>query len=317
MSVNEKHSQDSSVAMSDYAEESYFIPFHSGEQLHLKRFCGNENGPVAFLLHGSIENGRIFYSRSGKGLAPFLAKNGFDVFVPDLRGRGESSPSISKHSNFGLTESIKEEIPAFFSEIKKLRGDVPQHWMAHSWGGILMLCFIARYPNVQKVSSMVFFGTKRRIKIKGWKKFWLVDFSYNLLFRFVIMLHGFVNVKWFRAGSDNETEKARQQTYDWVTKDEWKDEDEFDYHAELKKAALPPILFVAGNSDEVLGHHSDVKLLMEEIEQTNNEFYLAGKPNGNLHDYDHITLLTHHDAPKDHFDYVRNWVNRQNNGVSL
>jgi hypothetical protein len=47
---------------------------------------------------------------------------------------------------------------------------------------------------------------------------------------------------------------------------------------------------------------------MEEIEQP--KFYLAGKSNGNQHDYDHITLLTHPDAPKDHFNEVIEWMRK-------
>jgi len=84
----------------------------------------------------------------------------------------------------------------------------------------------------------------------------------------------------------------------------------------LKNSKLPPILFMAGSNDEVLGHHSDVRLLMEEIEQSNDEFYLAGKSNGNLHDYDHITLLTHPDAPKDHFKDVIEWMRRIKNDIN-
>ena len=143
----------------------------------------------------------------------------------------------------------------------------------------------------------------------------MVDIGYNLSFRIIGKLHGFINVKWFRAGSDNETEKARQQTYKWVTKKEWIDEDRFDYAAVLKNSALSPILFMAASNDEVLGHHSDVQLLMKEIQQPNDEFYLTGKSNGNLHDYDHITMLTHHDAPKDHFGYALNWIEKHNSDV--
>ena len=157
-----------------------------------------------------------------------------------------------------------------------MRGNAPLTWMAHSWGGILFLCYYVRKLEPVNVSSMVFFGTKRRITVKGWKKFWLVNMSYNLLFRVVVLLNGFVNVKYFKAGSDNETAKARKQTYDWVTKEEWKGEDGFDYSAALKNSKLPPILFMAGSNDEVLGHHNDVRLVMEEIEQPNDEFYLAG-----------------------------------------
>src|SRR4026208_2216064 len=137
-----------------FEEDSLFIPLHEKDLLHLKRFCGNPLGPVIFMLHGTIENGRIFYSKNGKGLAPFLAKQGYDVFVADLRGRGLSTPSISRNSKFGLTECIQEEIPAFLDEIKKIRGDAPLHWIAHSWGGILLLSYYARQAENANVSSM-------------------------------------------------------------------------------------------------------------------------------------------------------------------
>ncbi len=58
------------------------------------------------MLHGAVENGKIFYSDSGRGLAPFLARRGFDVYVGDLRGRGESRPHISRSSRYGQTEAI-------------------------------------------------------------------------------------------------------------------------------------------------------------------------------------------------------------------
>jgi hypothetical protein len=29
---------------------------------------------------------------------------------------------------------------------------------------------------------------------------------------------------------------------------------------------------------------------------------------GHLHDYDHISLLTHRDAPADHFPWIVNWL---------
>src|SRR5215203_377312 len=104
-----------------FREESIFIPFRAGEQLHMKRFFTGENDPPVFMLHGSIENGRIFYSASGKGLAPFLASNGYDVFVADLRGRGLSTPSINRHSTYGVHESIMEEIPVFLNKIRELK----------------------------------------------------------------------------------------------------------------------------------------------------------------------------------------------------
>ncbi len=292
------------------AEKSFFIALHEKDLLHLKRFCGRADGPVVFMLHGTVENGRIFYSKNGKGLAPFLAKHGFDVFVADLRGRGESTPQINRHSKYGLSESISEEIPAFIKEIKKIRGNVPLHFVSHSWGGILLLCYLSRYAQQLKISSMVFFGTKRRITIGGIKKFWTVNVVYNLVFRIIIAIRGFADLKRFFAGKENETEKSRRQTYQWVTQDEWNDEDGFDYAKALRNMELPPSLFIAGGSDEVLGHHIDVQKLILEIAQPQAEFYLAGKANGNKHNYNHINMLTHPDAPQDHFQYVLEWMRK-------
>src|SRR5688572_8980706 len=98
--------------------ESLFIPFADGERLHVRRFYVDANGPALLLLPGAIENGHIFYSKSGKGFAPWMAQQGYDVFVADLRGRGQSTPRISRASAFGLDETIHQEYPEYFSHIQ-------------------------------------------------------------------------------------------------------------------------------------------------------------------------------------------------------
>lgn len=54
--------------------QSIAVPLANGDILTLQRFRGAESGPPVLMLHGAIENGRIFYSESGKGLAPYLAR---------------------------------------------------------------------------------------------------------------------------------------------------------------------------------------------------------------------------------------------------
>ena len=98
-------------------QESLFVPVSSTDELHLRRIWRDPNGPPVFMIHGSIENGRVFYSPSGKGLAPYLAQNGYDVYVGDLRGRGLSRPPIGRHSAYGQTEMITEDTPTMVREI--------------------------------------------------------------------------------------------------------------------------------------------------------------------------------------------------------
>ena len=54
--------------------------------------------PAVFLMHGAISNGSVFQSNRAKGLGPFLAKKGFNVFVGDLRGRGNGSPTLKEEA---------------------------------------------------------------------------------------------------------------------------------------------------------------------------------------------------------------------------
>jgi len=61
-------------------------------QLHVNMFLSqdptSDQKQSVLLLHGAVENGFIFYGkgqRTSKGLAPFLARNGFNVFVADFR----------------------------------------------------------------------------------------------------------------------------------------------------------------------------------------------------------------------------------------
>ena len=67
------------AAGSQVSSESFTIELANGEKLYIKRFYNQLNAPPALMIHGSVENGRIFYSNSGKGFAPFLADQGFDV----------------------------------------------------------------------------------------------------------------------------------------------------------------------------------------------------------------------------------------------
>jgi len=112
-------------------------------------------------------------------------------------------------------------------------------------------------------------------------------------------------------GSDNETIKSHRQTNVWVYSKGWIDwVDGFDYGAALKKLSLPPILSVTGEGDEVLGHPTDVKYLLEEIGEQEYTFKILGKSTGYKNNYDHITILTHTDCTEDHFPEAVAWMNK-------
>jgi len=292
-------------------EESLYIAINNTEKLHLKRFFNDKMGQPVVMLHGSIENGKIFYSSSGKGLAPFLADQGYDVFVPDFRGKGKSTPKISRKSNYGHFEMMEEDIPAFYQKIIELKGDKPQHWIAHSWGGVMLLACLARNLPDMDISSIQFLGSKRRISIKTWKRFYFIEFMWFFVGSIFIFFYGYLNAIKIKMGAENETKKTHIETTKWIYEKGWKHwKNGFDYASALKKLTLPPILSMTGASDNVLGHPVDCKLMLEELGKQDYEFKILGKENGNKQDYDHINILTHPDAKTDHFPIIDSWIKK-------
>ena len=296
--------------------QSVAIPLPSGETLHLQRISGDLNGPVVFMLHGAIENGRIFYSETGKGLAHYLAKNGFDVFVADLRGRGKSTPPIGRGSAFGQTEAITEDIPAFIDAIVKLRGPVPQQWVAHSWGGILLSSVLARFPAYcGMVTSLVYFGSKRTVRVWNRDRLLKVELAWHGLCSLACLVAGYLPARRLGIGSDSETVKSYRQSAAWVRRDAWVDSDDgFDYGRAIRAMTLPPIWYIAAQNDHALGHPDDVRRFMESAGAQQTRYTVLSRKNGNLEDYDHINMLTHPCAVRDHFPQVVEWLREHATG---
>jgi pimeloyl-ACP methyl ester carboxylesterase len=106
-----------------------------GTRLSMLHFKGS--GPAVMLLHGLAANSLIF-DLPQRSLARFLAQNDFDVFLPELRGHGASDwPSQS----WGMREYLTLDIPAILDAICRASGQSQVHWIGHSMGGILSLCY--------------------------------------------------------------------------------------------------------------------------------------------------------------------------------
>ena len=291
--------------------QSHFIAVSGGAALHLRHFPGP--GTPAFLLHGAIENGRVFYSNSGRGLAPFLASHGLDVYVLDLRGRGRSTPSISRGATHGQAQSISEELPAAADFIAARRPGVAQLWISHSWGGVLQLAALARQPErLAQIAAMVQFGVKRSITVYSASRLLRVELGWKILSPLIAACVGYLPARRLGFGGDSETIASLRASNAWIRPGAWLDPDDgFDYAKALQSLQLPPLLALTGAADAVLGHPKDVRLLLREIRMNEDSLIIVGKRNGYAHDYDHINLLTHHDAPSDHFNTVVAWLREQ------
>ncbi|WP_440874536.1 alpha/beta fold hydrolase [Thalassotalea sp. PLHSN55] len=292
--------------------QSHFVSLSHSCQLHLmliNKTPAHQGIPI-LMIHGMIEDGRIFYHKNGKGLACYLAKQGYSVYVADLRGIGQSKPRINKNSAHGQTETIVNDIPALIAYTLAHSHHDKLHLVAHSWGGVYLNACLLRFPKIcQQVYSGVYFGSKRQVRVKNVERFFKIDLFWNKLGFAISKRRGYFPAKGLKVGADNETQKTHQQCIQWIKKDDWQDSDDrFDYHQAAKTAKLPPIFYLAAVNDHSLGHQSDVKLFMKESGGQDNKYSLLSIKQGNLVDYDHLNMLTSPQAINDHFPAVLKWL---------
>jgi len=288
----------------------YFIEPENNIKLWLGRM-GNPNGQAILLIHGAIENSRIFYNEKGKGLAPYLAQMGYDVFVTDLRGKGKSSPSASSGKlTGGQFEVITKDIPALINKINELKNKPVIHLMAHSWGGVLIASWLARFSKINNnIKSVTFFASKRKIYVHHFKRWFMVDIMWTGVGSIATKLLGYLPAKKWRMGADDEPGLFYFQCNKWVYSNKWVDSvDGFNYLTAFKNTQFPPIYSLTGVADHSLGNTICVNKMLGEINGENATHVNLGIKYGNKNNYGHIDILTHKDTVTDHFPQLVNWL---------
>jgi predicted alpha/beta hydrolase len=289
----------------------YFVEPEEGIQLWLGRM-GDPTGQAILLIHGAIENGRIFYTEKGKGLAPYLAQKGYDVFITDLRGKGKSLPAAdSGKLRGGQFEVIVKDLPAIINKINELKGEETSiHLMAHSWGGVLIASWYARFGREHtNIRSITFFACKRKIYVHHPKRWFMVDLMWTGIGSIATKWKGYLPAKKLGIGADNEPGEFFFQCNKWVYSNKWIDPvDGFDYKIAFPQVKFPPVLSLTGVADHSLGNTYCVNRMLKEISPVDCTHLDLGIKNGNKNNYGHVNILTHPDCSTDHFPLVVNWL---------
>lgn len=108
---------------------------------------GPQGKPVLVLAHGSATAGRESFDLKVPGhpeysLMDFLARRGFDVFAPDMRGFGSST----RPEGHITTEQAAGDLNDVVDFICKLRGVTQVHLLAWSWGTQYGGQFVMAHP---------------------------------------------------------------------------------------------------------------------------------------------------------------------------
>ncbi|MDX1692709.1 MAG: alpha/beta fold hydrolase [Ketobacteraceae bacterium] len=301
------------IGESSIREHSIMVPLGEKglQQLHMRRFYRHPDDPSVFLLHGLLEDGTIYYSRTGQGLAYFLAEQGFQVFVPDLRGKGRSWPSVAQLLNCRVVDLVTEDIPTLLDKVESLTSRPPAFLVGHGFGGVLISSFLARYPEYRHaINGVVHFGSRRVAAGDDLYRRIMIDWLWSGAAGFIARIRGVIPGRLLKIGAKDEHWQLHEDSLQWLQGSPWQDPDDaFDYGKALSQGLeYPPSLYFASRKDLGYGNPADVRNFMREVGHHNGRLVVLGKAEGNRHNYSHIGMLIHPDARDDHFPFMLEWL---------
>ena len=139
--------------------ESMLVAANDRDQIHLRHFSGGSRHTTVVLLHGLGQDGSLYFN-DPQSLAPKLVQAGFDVWVPDLRGRGRSWPALAAGDDHGFHAAVTEDLATVLGVLREEAPDKPLYLVGHGSGGLLWLSVLARWPVVREmVRGIVLLGS--------------------------------------------------------------------------------------------------------------------------------------------------------------
>lgn len=286
--------------------------------VHLElRRCnlGSEPGTPVMLVPGFLKTNDFFLQQDGEGgLAQFLALQGYDVFLAELRGRGKSWPGIRKGADWGAHEAICNDIPAHLKMIERLRPGVPQIWLGQDFSSVLLAAVYARGGLSTPVRGMIHAGAGRFRQAQGSDTIFRLWAAATGLSRAV---RGYV-ARPFGDYNCRETGLSLDCWRRWQNEEAWLDPvDDFDYRAALQTAPLPPSLYLANGGLSLWGSLKDCRRWVEEMGQHDARIITIGRRGGNLRNYSHRGLVQHPEAGEDHFLQIHAWLEERDHSLQL
>lgn len=292
--------------------QSIPVKLPASVELNLTRFYHDQQqlGTPIFMLHSIMQNGRTYFNDEGKGLACYLARQGFDVYVADLRGKGKAKPKLADVSAYGCHHVINEDIPAMLEKIIEIRGGVPQIWVGHGWGSALLCGHYARYGNRSfDVKGMVHFGAVRKMVLHNRPKRFLHGDGWRRIRNILAKKTAYLPTRILRLGSDNESSELYEDFLTSSVSDTWIDnKDAYNYSNGIREQIYPPSFYMASKGDTTYGDVEDVRAFIKSLGLHDARLVVLSRLGGNLHDYNHMDMLQHNDAERDHFPAILEWL---------
>lgn len=276
----------------------------------LRCYPGESDGPVVLMVHGLGSTGDIFARGARDGLAPWLAAEGYNVYVAELRDRvsiDSDKPDITQQ------QLLEEDFPQLFEAVFDTHPHQKLFLIGHGWGGVLLAATLIRHSAwVGRITGIVQLASRRLSQQRNWQQRLQFGFLWNQIGPVLGRYKGYIPLRGLGLGTADISLELHAESRDWQNSGIWRDpHNGFDYAEALSKIDWPPSLYLAGEKDRAWGHFEDVKAFARELGEHDAQLVLLEKGAGSSRSYGHYDLLTHPQAASDHFPLVLSWLARQ------
>lgn len=257
-------------------------------------------GVPVILLHGSFSNRRFWYSPKGIGLGAYLARAGFDVWIPEMRGHG-LSPRNRQWRHNRVADYARFDLPVIGAFVQEQAGQAP-HWVGHSLGGTTLAAALGGgYLGADEVASVALFGAQ--VSRVYWPlKVPPVAWSARVLLKRFAQLSG----ARLRRGPEDEPIGLALESLRWHKLFGRFGDKQDDWWAGLAQVDVP-LLAVAGAAD----HQDPVwacRKLFEQLGGTRKQFLRLGREEG-FDAFGHVDMLVSKAAQAQVWPLVEGWLN--------
>ena len=262
-------------------------------------------------IPGLAETRFVLDQALGNSFVDYLALNGFDVYMAELRGHGKSL-HMKERYDWNVQAFLDYDIPAILNKVIEESGQRKVMWVGHSMGGMLMLAYLIsaglhKDKNIYNadlvqagitIGSPVVFDQPSLIALSMIYKtsiiprlpFLPTDFLSNILsvFRFILdspLTYHFWNWKnmelnnktlYLKDGVDNIAQGVIRDFVEYCLVGDFTSSDGKLNYRENLFLVNSPILIVAGGKD-AMAHPKGQKIIYENISSQDKELRIFGQ----------------------------------------
>ena len=254
------------------------------------------------LVHGSFTNRGFWISRKGEGLAKHLLEQGFDVWLMEHRGHG-NSPRNQEYFHNTVERYVLHDLAAVNEFVQEKSGDVP-FWLGHSLGGVMIASAIASgVLTAENCRGQILLGTQ----VQERPKYLFIPFVGTLL-KFKVKRKGELSGRELKIGPENEPAGViveYLQRYRWFKG--WR----FYSTAQRLQPAwntgtAVPLLAIAGMADKT----DSAKACKKFAEQYGGptSLLMLGKAHGFERNYGHVDMVVSKGAAQEVWPRISAWL---------